>query len=270
MKQILFLLLVLNYLTCTAQHQEIHSVFFDVGKYDVSTEKTNLLLDFVKNVEPEMVESISILGYCDDRGSEQLNQKLSNDRANKIQEILTKKGFQHKITVQIQGKGKISTDKQVSQAELNQIRQANRRVDLIFTYKDKFPRIPGVFYIIDEKTKMGDRIYLKNIQFPLDRSVLTRSAINELNKVAIQLNKYKNLHVEIQGHICCTNGSPEAIDKDTRKEELSNNRAKAVYYYLIKKRVDPKRLTYKGYGNKNPLGLDQNLDKRVEFLITKS
>jgi outer membrane protein OmpA-like peptidoglycan-associated protein len=270
MKKILFVLLILNLNLLQAQSQETYSVFFEVGKHEVSTQNKQELINFVKNVDPKILESVAILGYCDDRGSESFNLKLSNERANKIQNILENEGFEHIITVEIKGKGKISIDEDNLTTDIEKIRSANRRVDLIFTYKSNFPKIPGVYFVINEHTKMGDRIYLNSIEFPIDRSVLTRTALQELDKIVVQLKTYKNLHIEIQGHICCTGGSPEAVDKDTRKEELSVNRAKAVYYYLLKKRIDPGRLTYKGYGNKKPLGLDQNLDKRVEFLITKS
>ncbi len=270
MKQILFVLLFLINYCLKAQNQEVYSVYFDVGKNIVTKESQSKLHDFFIKIDPNTVESIAILGYCDDRGSESFNQKLSNQRANKVQGILNLEGFENKTTVEIKGKGKVEIEANATPEVLEKIRTENRRVDIIIVYKSNFPKIPGVYFIINEHTKTGDRIYLNNIEFPIDRSVLTRTALQELDLIANQLKKYKNLHLEIQGHICCTGGSPEAVDKDTRKEELSVNRAKAVYYYLIKKRIDPNRLSYKGYGNKKPLGFDQNLDKRVEFLITKS
>lgn len=270
MKQILFVLLILNYTALKAQNQEVYSVYFEVGKNVVSAQNKTNLHAFFSNLDPNTIETIAILGYCDDRGSDSFNQKLSNDRAQKIQELLNLEGFENKTSVEIKGKGKIELDPNITPIDLDKSRSENRRVDIILTYKSNYPKIPGVYFIINENTKTGDRIYLNNIEFPIDRSVLTRSALQELDLIAIQLKKYKNLHLEIQGHICCTGGSPEAVDKDTRKEELSVNRAKAVYFYLIKKRIDPNRLSFKGYGNKKPLGFDQNLDKRVEFLITKS
>ena len=253
------------------QPKTSHSVYFDVNKYDVNEQSKIELIKFIEQIDTAKVESISILGYCDDRGSFQYNLKLSQNRANEIKSILNNAGVKLKIVVEIQGKGKIELTENDEDKNLDYVRKKNRRVDIVSNLKgNKQINIPGVSYSITEKTKRGDRIFLKNIEFPLDRSVLTPQTIKELDKLALQLNKFKNLHIEIQGHICCTGGSKEAIDIDTGKEELSNNRAKAVYKYLEKKNVDPKRMRFKGYGNYYPLGLEPALDKRVEFLITRS
>ena len=46
----------------------------------------------------------------------------------------------------------------------------------------------------------------------------------------------------------------DAIDEDTHERKLSLNRARNVYKYLISKNISPQRMTYKGCGNKFPLG----------------
>ncbi|SHL71337.1 OmpA family protein [Flavobacterium chilense] len=78
------------------------------------------------------------------------------------------------------------------------------------------------------------------------------------------------MQFEIRGHVCCT---PEiysdGIDKDTKERRLSWNRAKTVFYYLSSKKISKNRMSYQGCGNKFPLGKGDNLDRRVEFLITK-
>ena len=46
----------------------------------------------------------------------------------------------------------------------------------------------------------------------------------KLDKITILLKRFPNLNIEIQGHVCCTpTFHKEAIDKDTRKRELSKN-----------------------------------------------
>jgi len=60
---------------------------------------------------------------------------------------------------------------------------------------------------------------------------------------------------------------------DTRKIGLSVNRARAVYDYLVKKGIDPKRMSYKGMGFSHPLypaeetQEQRDLNKRVEVRI---
>jgi outer membrane protein OmpA-like peptidoglycan-associated protein len=82
--------------------------------------------------------------------------------------------------------------------------------------------------------------------------------------------KYKNLQFEVQGHVCCTPPyQKEAIDRETRKRQLSQNRAEAVYKYLAFKKIPKARMTFKGYGNTVPLGKGPEYDRRVELVVTK-
>lgn len=84
------------------------------------------------------------------------------------------------------------------------------------------------------------------------------------------MHRFPKIELEVQGHICCTPSyQKEAVDKDTKKRELSVNRAKAVYKYLISRRVNENRLIYNGYGNTQPLGGSTDQDRRVELVITK-
>ena len=64
--------------------------------------------------------------------------------------------------------------------------------------------------------------------------------------------------MEIQGHLCCGEIGKEGYDKQTSQYDLSFNRAKEVYDYLIKLGVDQIRLKYKGYGMQQPLVAIEN------------
>jgi len=130
--------------------------------------------------------------------------------------------------------------------------------------------IPGMFTGIQKNHVLGDRIYLENILFEKGSSKLTFQSKQELDKLALALQKYKKLEFEIQGHVCCTPPyQKEAIDKDTKKRALSQNRAETVYKYLIFRRIAKNRMTFKGYGNTRPLGRGAEYDRRVELIITK-
>ncbi|MET0759694.1 MAG: OmpA family protein, partial [Flavobacterium sp.] len=94
-------------------------------------------------------------------------------------------------------------------------------------------------------------------------------AKTQLDKLAYLLQKYKALQFEIQGHVCCTPPNQrEAIDRDTKKRQLSKNRAQSVYKYLTFKKIVKTRMTFKGYGNTVPLGKGSEYDRRVELVIT--
>lgn len=266
---LLFLSLLPN--TVFSQEEVVHSVYFEFDKYNLNDKQATDVVAFVQGIDTTRVESIQIFGYCDDRGKDEYNYKLSNNRANTIKNKLLEKGIKNKIIVTIEGRGRILLEEDID--NVSEARSKNRRVDVVVNFEPlpPPPLDPGVYDAVKEKMVVGDRIIMRNILFERGSSKLTFSSRKELDKVARILHKYKNLEFEIQGHVCCTPSfQREAIDKDTRKRELSKNRAFAVYKYLISKKIPAKRMTFKGYGNTQPLGKGSEFDRRVEFLITKT
>src|SRR6478736_1492124 len=254
-----------------AQEEVVHSVYFHFDKYNLDEKQGEDVVNFIKNTDSTRIASIQIFGYTDDRGKDAYNYKLSNNRANAIKEKLIADGIKNKIIVTIEGKGRILIDDDVVE-NLPEVRSKNRRVDVVLNLKP-LPKIelPGFYTSLQKNHMVGDHIYLETILFERGSSQLTSKSKSELEKLSKLLQKYKNLEFEIQGHVCCTPPfQKEAIDKDTRKRALSVNRAQTVYNYFAMKRIDKKRMTFKGYGNTVPLGKGADYDRRVELLITKS
>ncbi|WAC00988.1 OmpA family protein [Lacinutrix neustonica] len=67
-----------------------HDVFFDTDKAQVTSEEFLKLVTFIKATETIDIERITIVGYCDDRGSTSYNKALSNKRAQTIRDIIAK------------------------------------------------------------------------------------------------------------------------------------------------------------------------------------
>jgi outer membrane protein OmpA-like peptidoglycan-associated protein len=253
-----------------AQEEAVKSVYFEFDKYSLDEKQAKEVIDFIKNTDSTRIESIQIFGYTDDIGKEAYNFKLSTNRANTIQTKLTQSGIKSKIIVTIEGKGRILIDDDIVD-NLPEKRSKNRRVDVVLNLKE-LPKLvlPGFYNMIQKNHIVGDHIYLENILFEKGSSHLTSKAKSELDKVALLCLRYKNLEFEIQGHVCCTPPNQrEAIDKDTKKRQLSVNRAQSVYKYLVFRRVPKNRMTFKGYGNTVPLGKEPEYDRRVELVITK-
>ena len=264
------LLLLFTFGFLHAQEEAVHSVYFDFDKSNLDEKHGEELVNFVKKIDSTRIESIEIFGYTDDIGKEAYNFKLSTKRATVIQEKMIESGIKNKIIVTIEGKGRILIDDDIVE-NLPEKRSKNRRVDIVINLKP-LPKIeiPGFYNSIQKNHIVGDHIYLDNILFDRGSSKLTYKAKTELDKVAKLLHKYKNLHFEIQGHVCCTPPyQKEAIDKETRKRALSTNRAESVFKYLAFKKIPKNRMTFKGYGNTVPLGKGAEYDRRVELVITK-
>lgn len=167
-------------------------------------------------------------------------------------------------------KGRILIDDDIVE-NLPEKRSKNRRVDVVLNLKP-LPKIeiPGFYNTVQKNHIVGDHIYLDNLLFERGSSKLTFQAKTQLDKISKLLHRYKNLQFEVQGHVCCTPPyQKEAIDRETRKRQLSQNRAEAVYKYLVFKKIPKNRMTFKGYGNTVPLGKGSEYDRRVELVITK-
>ena len=274
MTRLFFLFFLLFSMVSFAQEEEeVHSIFFEFDKFNLKTEQADAVVAFVSKIDTARIESVQIFGYCDDRGKDQYNYTLSTNRANTVKDKLIEKGIKSKIIITLEGKGRIMLDEDM-QTNIPEARSKNRRVDVVVNFKPiviEDLKIPGVYSTIKKDRIVGDRIYLDHVLFERGSSQLTYKAKKELHRIALELHKYKNIHFEIQGHVCCTpTFQKEAVDRDTKKRELSINRAKRVYNYFLMKRISKTRMTFKGYGNTQSLKKGSTLDRRVELLITKN
>lgn len=260
----LFLLFIYN---LSAQQKPIETIYFDFDKYILSNQQTKVITDFVKNIDTTKIESIQIYGYCDDRGIDEYNYRLSKDRVNTVREILISNGFNKSKIIILEGKGRVIIRSDTIE-NLHETRSKNRRVDLIAVKKNSYGR--GIRNSLQSELNPGDKIFLENILFDLGSSKLTPASKKELDKIAAILQNKKTIRFEIRGHVCCT---PEVytdgIDRETNERRLSWNRAKTVFFYLSSKKISKSRMTYQGCGNKYPLKKGDDLDRRVEFFITK-
>ncbi|WP_281297761.1 OmpA family protein [Flavobacterium limnophilum] len=246
----------------SAQENTFKSVYFEFDKFDLDKNEINTIISIINSPNFSQFEAIQIYGYCDDRGSEDYNDKLSKKRVATVQEILLSNGIsQNKIFI-FEGKGRVNLDKDKVK-NLEKTRYKNRRVDLVFLKKSVYAFIPA-------NPKVGDLIVLQKITFEMGSSILSIAAKKELDRTIVALEKHKSLRFEIKGHVCCTSRkNSDAIDEKTQDRNLSLNRAKNVFAYLRSKGISPYRMSYRGYGNQFPLGKGDALDRRVEFLVTK-
>ncbi len=272
---ILPLLLCCNYLF--SQNEFKHKVYFDTDEYDVPLTEENRLLLFISSLDTLAIEKISIYGFCDDRGANDYNLNLSQNRANAIKSIFSDNEISESLITNVDGKGEILL-KIVNEQDLLKIRGLNRKVEIIVTEKSASvvlkelsdnPPHKDTPEILKGDLKVGDKVVFENILFKNGYSyVVSKESKKALQNIADVLKEKKDIYFTIQGHVCCTQNSRDAVDKQTKKRNLSLARAKYVYNYLAKKGVDKKRMKYVGMRRKFPLGGDQKFDRRVEVLIT--
>ena len=236
-----------------------HSVYFDTDVYSITKTETTRLQNFLSTNTKEGVLKIEIYGFCDDRGSNNYNLVLSQNRADAIKKIFGEASFLPEKISTVDGRGELLLNI-VDEADPSVIRALNRRVDIVISYPEKNEKI------IEEVDINKNKIILEDILFITGYSYLTRQSKKTLDKVAETLKK-ETFSFVIQGHVCCTEGELDAVDRRTNKRNLSVARAKFIYDYLIKKGVKKSRMSYEGLAHKFPLGEGEDKDRRVEILI---
>lgn len=259
---------------CFSQNKNLeHLVYFETDKYEVNETEYSRLLGFLYDIEHLDIEKISIYGFTDDRGSDDYNLVLSQQRANAIKTIFSNNEFDENVITNVDGKGEILL-KVVKEHDIHKIRGLNRKVEIIVQPYNPPRKLetPKEKLTTEEKLKgnlkAGDKIKLENILFKTGYSILLPESKKTLEEIANILVQRKDVYFTIQGHVCCTTGSRDAIDRKTNKRNLSVSRAKYIYDYLIKKGVNKRRMKYVGMRRNFPLGGEPKFDRRVEILVT--
>ena len=105
----------------------------------------------------------------------------------------------------------------------------------------------------------------QKIQFKVGKAALMPASEKVLDEIADMLIKQPELKLDIEGHTS-SDGSLSANMK------LSDERAETVKNYLVKKGVDPSKLTSQGFGPNKPLNegkseQERALNRRVELKL---
>jgi outer membrane protein OmpA-like peptidoglycan-associated protein len=136
-----------------------------------------------------------------------------------------------------------------------------------FELKQATESKPYEVEIFLSKIKVGSEVTLNNIFFDTNKFELLPESITELDLLVDLLKSNANVSIEIQGHT-------DNVGDVKFNQKLSENRAKAVYDYLLKNGIDAKRLTFKGFGETKPKADNSTEDgkkqnRRTEFIVTK-
>lgn len=285
----LFTLFVVFITQFLGAQNRTHDVFFETDKYIISDSEKTKLIAFIGSQDITTISSISVYGYCDDRGSISYNKILSQNRANTVKSFLISNQLEKEKIISSSGKGEVELNIK-NKSEIDVYRSKNRRVNVSISYnkdnndssikdRETATKTGNKVLIIkgppnenidklNEDFRVGDKIRFENLYFEIGYSFLIPESKKELEKIAEILAKRENIFFTIEGHVCCTSDTRDAIDNTTKKRNLSLARAKYVYDFLSEKGIKKYRMKYVGMERKYPLGGDPKYDRRVEFLIT--
>ncbi len=106
-------------------------------------------------------------------------------------------------------------------------------------------------------------IVLKNVFFEFGSAALLPASLSELEKLRKLLLDNPGLRIQINGHT-------DNVGADAANQLLSEQRAKAVYTWLLDKGIEKARLRFKGFGETRPVDTNDSdpgrqKNRRTEF-----
>ncbi|HZV70592.1 MAG TPA: OmpA family protein [Saprospiraceae bacterium] len=110
-------------------------------------------------------------------------------------------------------------------------------------------------------------VVLENIFFSTGSAALLPESGAELNKLYQTLLTNPGMNIELRGHT-------DNVGSDESNMQLSEARAKSVYQYLVDRGINASRLSFKGFGETQPVAGNETEDgrrqnRRTEFFVSR-
>lgn len=97
---------------------------------------------------------------------------------------------------------------------------------------------------------------LEGVNFDFDKWNIRPDAVPILDHAVAVLRANPGVRIEVQGHT-------DAYGSDAYNERLSDRRAKSVMDYFIRKGIDPDRLEWAGFGEREPIDTNKTSEGRA-------
>ncbi len=274
--------------------QEAVTVFFDSNKYELNTTETNKLNVWIAQNKSSKI--VAIHGFTDEDGSTGYNDTLAQKR---VATIFSKVKNQIKIREDyksisvgerfVQSKKKEDNRKVViyyilekdilREEELLGIKKMEPtqivpkpKIDYPSTMVFTNPNGSTTEYKLDtnfmqkvSEAKAGEKLKIDNLNFIINTFIVEPKSKGKLYELLLVLQNNPSMKIEIQGHLCCM---------PTDRTDLSTQRAKAVYNFLVANDIYRGQLSYKGFGSTQPIyplpeknEEERAANRRVEILI---
>jgi outer membrane protein OmpA-like peptidoglycan-associated protein len=119
-----------------------------------------------------------------------------------------------------------------------------------------------------EPIEANAKIILKNVFFDTKKTDLKPASITELDNVVRLMNENPNMKILISGYT-------DNVGKPADNLKLSTGRAIAVVNYLVSKGINKDRLSFKGFGEANPIATNDTeegraLNRRTELSVVSN
>jgi len=284
----------------TLRGQSQWTLYFDRNQYQPTAAEQQRLQQWIQDHEGAKI--LAMYGSTDETGSTTSNDTLAQRRVDAVYALL---------------RGKIAIRDDFKKVSLGERQQRfakaalNRNVTLVYLeahelHKETLlipplpatmPQVPGLRKLtaadFPEKIQVEqpdgrvqefqmDRVFMEKLAQAPPNEVLTLGRLQfVVNTFAIVpesrvvlyellwvLRKNPTLRLGIEGHLCCA---------PTDRQDLSTQRARAIYQFLVQQGIDKQRLQYKGLGTTQPLfpipernEQERAANRRVEIRILEN
>lgn len=261
MKQVIIISLLAFLFGVSLQAQEASDsvinleVNFDLDSFTLSSEEKDKVDSLLVLVPFTVVKRVEIFGHTDSLASIEYNRSLSKRRVQSILAYLVYQGLDPlKVDADYYG------EERPKYSNAPDERFRNRRCELYFII-DPSRLPPPEQKLTDLPFKKGDKVRIPNLNFVGNQPIPMPASFQSLEDLLRVMQKYPDLRIELHGHVCCGND-----------HELSVERAKMVYGFLVGNGIDASRMSYEGFSNTQPLfpertDKEKALNRRVEVYV---
>jgi outer membrane protein OmpA-like peptidoglycan-associated protein len=266
----------------------LYNVNFAAGRTSIAGLEKNpdiIYLMQALDLDPKLV--IEIGGYTDNSGSHSENMSLSSQRAKFIYDFLISKGYPES-RISYKGYGPANP---IYSNKYKSTREGNRRIEIkvldktthggnqlvdesvyenanVVDHEKLQKMMLSYFFDHQSSNELGSVFIIDSLNFPSSMATLPSAGVGKENLdqllVYLKTNKYVKLTI---------NGYTDASGIEENNVTLSEERAKAVYDFLIANGIEMSRLSYQGHGSQNPIapnrykwGRDINRRIEIEFV----
>ncbi|NNT72821.1 OmpA family protein [Flavobacterium sp. IMCC34852] len=290
---IVFILLI----TANALAQEQLSLYFDSNKFELTKKEINKLNQWILANNNNKI--VAIHGFTDEDGTSGFNDTLAQKRVDFVFQIVKDqikiredfktlsfgekfnqslvKSENRKVTIYYILEKDLPREEEILGLKPVKIVEDLPKPDIDFPEKLVFENPNGTQseYKLDRafmnqinKAKTGEKLKIENLNFIINTFAVVNESRGKLYELLLVLQNNSQLKIEIQGHLCC-------MPND--RLDLSTQRAKAIYNFLVANQIYPARLSYKGFGSKQPIypipeknEAERAANRRVEILILEN
>ena len=267
-----YFILLFTFFSMLTYAQEKFTVYFESTKFELNSKENTKLNTWISENKNNKI--VAIHGFTDEDGTNGFNDTLSQKRVNFIYNT---------VKTQIKTREDFKTRSFGETFDQSKNKAENRRVVIYFILEKDIPREDEILGIkkepVVEETKQevvypeklvfdnpngtksefkldrafmkkvgnakkGEKLQIENLNFIINTFAVVNESRGKLFELLLVLQKNPSLKIEIQGHLCCM-----PIDRT----DLSTQRAKAIYNFLVFHEISKSRLSYKGFGSTVPI-----------------